>query len=140
MAKCRAKKRSTVKAERRLDDDLPGVPRVRRAVEPARRPPVPAVQRIAVEDVGTDLPGQPPEPEHAPRPPQGVGHPGAGVVAGTDPVHRHHVQDGPGRLELSRHWRRGREGNVHSPPVGGQLADHAQEGLVRTSPLGHRLH
>ena len=54
----------------RLDDDLPCVPNVRLAGEPSGRPSVPAVQRIAVDDIGTNLAGEPPEPDHAHRPGQ----------------------------------------------------------------------
>ncbi len=72
----------------RLHDDLPCVPNVRLASEPSGRPSVPAVQRIAVHDIGTNVAGEPPQPDHAHRPGHQVGQPGAKPVARTDPPHR----------------------------------------------------
>ena len=99
----------------RLDNDLPGVPYVRRAREPGRGPPVPAVQRVAVHHVGPKRAGETPERQHALRPTHGVRQPGRQPVAGANAVHRHHVEGGPGGGELSRYRRGGREGYMDGP-------------------------
>ena len=60
-------------------------------------------------------------------------------MAGADPPHGYDMQHGAGGGELLGHGRGGGHGDVDRPTCGHELAGHAEQGLVRATPLGYRL-
>ena len=123
-----------------LGDDLPGMPDVGPAGEKGYRPPVPAVQGVAEDEVGPYPAGQRPQAEHADGPAQAIGGPVSAAMARADALHRYYVQCDAGDGELVGHRRGGGHGDMDRPARGDELAGHAEQGLVRSSPFGHRLH